>query len=233
MIRDEPYRFVTATEFAKAYKSFHVGKGVANELSIPYDKSKSHPAALTTSKYGLSKKELLKACMDREILLMKRNSFVYIFKLFQVTLRASTISFSFECNDMLFKLVVINMFWFQLTTMAIICMTVFFRTKMHRRGTEDGGLYVGALFFGVTMIMFNGMAEISMTIAKLPVFYKQRDFFFFPPWAYALPSWFVKIPVSFIEAAVWTILTYYVIGFDPNIWRYFLKSTEVEKGAFY
>lgn len=78
---------------------------------------------------------------------------------------------------------------------------------------------MGALFFGVIMIMFNGMAEISMTIAKLPVFYKQRDFLFYPSWAYALPSWIVKIPVSFIEAALWTILTYYVIGFDPNITR--------------
>ncbi|GKD48956.1 pleiotropic drug resistance protein 1-like protein, partial [Tanacetum coccineum] len=85
-------------------------------------------------------------------------------------------------------------------------------------GLEEGGLYVGALFFGVTMIMFNGMAEISMTIAKLPVFYKQRDFLFFPTWVYALPSWFVKIPVSFVEAALWTVLTYHVMGFDPNIW---------------
>ncbi|XP_071715772.1 pleiotropic drug resistance protein 1-like isoform X1 [Rutidosis leptorrhynchoides] len=191
--RDEPYRFVTAKDFAKAYESFHVGKRMANELAIPYDKSKSHPAALTTDKYGVNKKELFKSCMDREILLMKRNSFVYIFKLLQLTI------------------------------MAVICMTVYLRTKMHRRGIEDGGLYVGALFFGVTMIMFNGTAEISMTIAKLSVFYKQRDFFFFPTWAYALPSWFVKIPISFIEAAVWTILTYYVIGFDPNIWR-FLKN---------
>nr|GEW22877.1 pleiotropic drug resistance protein 1-like [Tanacetum cinerariifolium] len=192
MRTDEPYRFVTSKEFAKAYESFHVGRKITSEVATPYDKSKSHPAALTNKKYGLGKRELLKACMDREILLMKRNSFVYFFKLFQ------------------------------LTVMGIVAMTVFFRTKMHRRGIEDGGLYVGALFFGVTMIMFNGMAEISMTIAKLPVFYKQRDFLFFPTWVYALPSWFVKIPVSFVEAALWTVLTYHVMGFDPNIWR-FLK----------
>ena len=98
-------------------------------------------------------------------------------------------------------------------------MTVFLRTEMSKDNVEDGGIYMGALFFAVIMIMFNGMAEISMTIAKLPVFYKQRDFLFYPSWAYALPSWIVKIPVSFIEAALWTILTYYVIGFDPNITR--------------
>ncbi|KAK9066079.1 hypothetical protein SSX86_015481 [Deinandra increscens subsp. villosa] len=191
MRRDLPYRFVTAKEFADAYQAFHVGRKLSNDLSIPYDKTKSHPAALTTEKYGLNKKELLKACADREILLMKRNSFVYIFKLFQ------------------------------LIVISIIAMTVFFRTELHRRVAEDGAIYVGALFFGVVMVMFNGMSEISMTIAKLPVFYKQRDFLFFPSWAYALPSWIIKIPISFLEAGVWTALTYYVIGFDPNIARFF------------
>ncbi|KAI3773385.1 hypothetical protein L1987_47912 [Smallanthus sonchifolius] len=189
--RDEPYRFVTAKEFANGYQSFHVGRKLGDDLSTPYDKTKSHPAALTTEKFGLSKKELLKACIDREILLMRRNSFVYIFKLSQ------------------------------LFVMALITLTVFFRTEMHTSTQEDGGIYVGALFFGVVMVMFNGMSEIPMTIAKLPVFYKQRDFLFYPPWAYALPTWVVKIPVSFLEAGVWTILTYYVVGFDPNVARFF------------
>ncbi|KAI3512641.1 hypothetical protein L1887_19959 [Cichorium endivia] len=191
MRRDQPYRFVTAKEFAEAYQSFHVGRKLGEDLVKPYDKTKSHPAALTTEKYGLSKKELLKACTDREVLLMKRNSFVYFFKLFQ------------------------------LLFMSLITMTVFFRTEMHKGSTEDGGMYTGALFFGVVVIMFNGMSEISMTIAKLPVFYKQRDFLFYPSWSYALPSWVIKIPVSFLEAAVWTIITYYVIGFDPNVSRFF------------
>jgi len=58
---------------------------LAEELSTPFDKSKNHPAALTTSRYGINKMELLKACFAREYLLMKRNSFVYFFKLFQVS----------------------------------------------------------------------------------------------------------------------------------------------------
>lgn len=81
---DKHYRFTTVKEFAEAFKSFNVGEKLKSELSIPFDKSKSHPAALTTKDYGLSKKELLKACTSREILLMKRNSFLYIFKIFQV-----------------------------------------------------------------------------------------------------------------------------------------------------
>ncbi|KAJ8540413.1 hypothetical protein K7X08_030332 [Anisodus acutangulus] len=187
--KDEPYRFVPSEEFAESYKSFHVGKELGDELATPYDKSKSHPAALSTQKYGIGTKQLLKVCAKREFLLMKRNSFVYIFKLVQ------------------------------LAVMALITMSVFFRTTMPRDNMDDGGMYAGALFFVVVMIMFNGMAEINLTILKLPVFFKQRDLLFYPSWAYSLPTWILKIPITFIEVALWTFLTYYVIGFDPNVSR--------------
>ncbi|XP_038696600.1 pleiotropic drug resistance protein 1-like [Tripterygium wilfordii] len=191
MRRDEPYGFVTVKDFAEAFQSFHVGRRLGDELSVPFDKSKGHPAALTTNKYGVSKKELLKICLSREFLLMKRNSFFYIFKLSQLTI------------------------------MATVTMTLFFRTEMHRETVTDGGIYLGALFFAMLMIMFNGYAELALSIMKLPVFYKQRDLLFFPSWAYSLPTWVLKIPITFVEVAIWVILVYYVTGFDPNIERFF------------
>ena len=103
--------------------------------------------------------------------------------------------------------------------MAVITMTLFLRTEMHRNSVDDGNIYTGALFFTVVMIRFNGMAELAMSTAKLPVFYKQRDFLFYPAWAYALPTWILKIPITFIEVGVWVFMTYYVIGFDPNVER--------------
>ncbi|KAG1346222.1 ABC transporter G family member 39 [Cocos nucifera] len=189
--RDEPYRFIPVKEFADAFLSFRVGCRLEIELSTPFDKSRNHPAALTTSRYGISKRELLKACMSREFLLMKRNSFVYIFKLFQLCL------------------------------IATIAMTVFFRTKMHHDTTEDGLIYLGALFIGIITHLFNGFAELAMSIAKLPVFYKQRDLLFYPAWAYALPAWILKIPISFLECGIYVGMTYYVIGFDPDVQRMF------------
>ncbi|KAL9440125.1 hypothetical protein AB3S75_018895 [Citrus x aurantiifolia] len=188
--KDEPYSFVTAKEFSEAFQSFHIGQKLGDELATPFDKSKSHPAALTTKKYGASKKELLKACFAREYLLMKRNSFVYFFKMFQIFFSAS------------------------------VAMTLFLRTEMHRSTVEDGGIYMGALFFAVITIMFNGFSELSMTIMKLPVFYKQRDFLFFPAWAYSLPTWILKIPITFIEVGIWVFMTYYVVGFESNIERF-------------
>jgi hypothetical protein len=37
-----------------------------SELELPFDRTKNNPAALTTSKFGISNMELLKACFCRE-----------------------------------------------------------------------------------------------------------------------------------------------------------------------
>ncbi|KAL9238626.1 hypothetical protein vseg_013022 [Gypsophila vaccaria] len=189
--KNVPYHFVTSKEFAEGFRSFHVGQKLGQELGVPFDRSKNHPAALTKRNYGVSTMECLKISLDRELLLMKRSSFVYIFKLVQLTIT------------------------------AILATSVFFRTKMHKDTIADGSLYTGALFFGVTTCMFNGMAEISMAIFKLPVFYKQRDLFFFPSWAYALPNCILQIPIAFVEVAVWVAVTYYFTGYDPDVGRVF------------
>ncbi|XP_042482887.1 pleiotropic drug resistance protein 1-like, partial [Macadamia integrifolia] len=156
---NKPYRFIPAKEFSEVFHSFHVGQKLADELAAPFDKNNSHPAALVTKKYSVSKKELLKACISREILLMKSNSFVYIFKMVQITV------------------------------VAFITMTIFLRTEMKCDSVTDGGIFLGALFYALNFLMFNGLPELAMTVMKLPVFYKQRDFFFYPAWAYLLPTW--------------------------------------------
>lgn len=98
-------------------------------------------------------------------------------------------------------------------------MTLFLRTEMHRDTLMDGEVYVGSLFYTVLIIMFNGMSELGLTILKLPVFYKQRDFLFFPAWAYALPTWILKIPVTLVEVGIWVFMSYYVVGYDPDVKR--------------
>ncbi|KAJ4757005.1 ABC transporter G family member 36 [Rhynchospora pubera] len=174
-MRDTPYRFVPVNAFAEAFRSFHVGRAVEQDLAIPFDKSKSHRAALTTEKYGVGSKELFRACFDRQFLLMKRNMPIYLFKAFE------------------------------LGFLTLVTMTVFFRTKLHRRDVTDGVIYMGALFLASTTIMFNGLAELGMTIFNLPVFYKQRASRFYPPWAYSIPAWILQIPISILDAAVWDV----------------------------
>ncbi|XP_059456290.1 ABC transporter G family member 35-like [Corylus avellana] len=184
--RTRPYRFIPVSEFATRFKQFHVGARLQNELSVPFDKSQAHGAALVYKKYSIPKMELLKASFDKEWLLIKRNSFVYVFKAVQ------------------------------LVVVAFIASTVFLRTEMKRRNEEDGSLYVGALLFGLIINMFNGFAELALTIQRLPVFYKHRDLLFHPAWTYTLPTALLRIPISVMETIVWMVVTYYTIGFSPE-----------------
>jgi hypothetical protein len=81
-----PYRYINVSEFAQRFKQFHVGLQLENQLSVPFEKERSHRAALVFSRKSVSTSELLKASFAKEWLLIKRNSFVYIFKTVQVCL---------------------------------------------------------------------------------------------------------------------------------------------------
>ncbi|KAL3687135.1 hypothetical protein R1sor_013444 [Riccia sorocarpa] len=190
--KDRPYEFVPVTEFAEIFKAkFHVGVNLHKELETPFDKSKSHEAALIKDKYSVAKMELLKINFEKEWLLLKRNAFVSIFRVVQLSI------------------------------VALVGMSAFFRTEMHRDSFADAQLYAGAIFFGVIMVMFNGYVELSLTIARLPVFFKQRDLLFLPAWAFTIPKSVLTIPVSFYESLIWCVLTYYTIGFAPAASRFF------------
>ncbi|EMS55441.1 Pleiotropic drug resistance protein 12 [Triticum urartu] len=189
--KQRPYRYVSVSEFAQTFKRFHVGLQLENHLSVPFDKSRSHQAALVFSKHSVSTRELLKASFDKEWLLIKRNSFVYIFKTIQLII------------------------------VALIASTVFLRTQMHTRNLDDGFVYVGALLFTLIVNMFNGFAELPLTITRLPVFFKHRDLLFYPAWIFTLPNVVLRIPFSMIESIVWVVVTYYTMGFAPEADRFF------------
>nr|XP_043609039.1 ABC transporter G family member 29-like isoform X2 [Erigeron canadensis] len=153
--------------------------------------NKTEKSALVFKKYLVPKKELFMASFDKELLLIKRTAVVYI---------AKTLQISF---------------------VAIIGATMFLRTRMHSRNEEDGALYVGALLFALITNMFNGFPELPMTIERLPVLYKHRDLLLHPTWAFTVPTILLRVPISLVESTVWTVLTYYVIGFAPEISRFF------------
>ncbi|CDP21524.1 unnamed protein product [Coffea canephora] len=73
--RSKPYRYISVAEFANMFKRFHVGQLLENEFSVPYNKVRSHKAALVFKKYSVPRKELLKVNFDKEWILIKKNSF--------------------------------------------------------------------------------------------------------------------------------------------------------------
>ncbi|XP_024516623.1 ABC transporter G family member 31 [Selaginella moellendorffii] len=189
--KSRPYQYIPVAVFAEAFQDYQAGKDLSAHLATPYNKAGSHPAALSKRKYAMSSWELFKACTQREILLISRHRFLYIFKTTQVAI------------------------------MAIITGTLFLRTTIEPTNEIYGNMYLGCLFFALIHMMFNGFSEMAITVHRLPVFYKQRDNRFYPAWAFSLPSWFLRIPYSVVEAVIWSCIIYYCVGFTPEADRFF------------
>ncbi len=73
-----PYQYVPVKAFADGFQRFHVGERLYQELTIPFDRTKCHTAALVTEKYALGNWEIFQASYAREKLLM--NAFVSILR---------------------------------------------------------------------------------------------------------------------------------------------------------
>ncbi|CAJ1970634.1 unnamed protein product [Sphenostylis stenocarpa] len=187
----KPYTFVSVPDIALAFKNSKFGRYMESMQSHSYDRSKSHPSALARSKYAVPRWDTAKACFARELLLIKRHSFLYIFRTCQVAF------------------------------VGFVTCTVFLRTRLHPTDEVYGRLYLSALFFGMVHMMFNGFSELPLLISRLPVFYKQRDNLFYPAWAWSLTSWVLRVPYSVVEAVIWTVVVYYSVGFAPSAGRFF------------
>ncbi|KAF5818859.1 hypothetical protein HanXRQr2_Chr02g0070921 [Helianthus annuus] len=77
------YEYVPVEFFLEVVKSNFLGSSLSRELSIPFDTCHNHPAAISTHTYGIERMKLLKISFKWQMLLLKRESLVYIFKYFQ------------------------------------------------------------------------------------------------------------------------------------------------------
>ncbi|KAG6540832.1 hypothetical protein Mapa_017810 [Marchantia paleacea] len=186
-----PYQFIPVAQLARAFQDHQIGKDLKSYLAEPFDKGRAQPEALVTKRYALGQWDMFRACIAREYLLMKRNSFLYIFRTCQVAF------------------------------VAFLTSTLFLRTRLHPTDETNSSLYLGTLFFALIHMMFNGFSEMAITVGRLPVFYKQRDNYFYPGWAFVAPNWFLRLPYSFIESLIWSVIVYYSVGLDPNAGRFF------------
>ena len=123
--------------------------------------------------------------------------------------------------QMMITLKLLSGFCMQVTLLSIICSTLFLRTRLHPVDEQNGYLYMSTLFFALIHMMFNAFTEMTLTVWRLPVFYKQRDNLFYPAWAFCIPGWIMRIPYSAIEALIWSCIVYFVVGLAPEAARFF------------
>lgn len=215
----KPYRYVSVKQFEQMFKGFHVGRNLAQELATSYPRERSHKAALTVHRYGVSNLELFKANFAKEYLLKKRQSFIHIFRAVLVIRIHRTNPLPNSHPGTIIQSLKQLSFVVQISIMALIAMTTFLKTTMDYKTEVGGAAYMGALFYGVIALTFSGYAEIAMTVFRLPVFFKQRDLLFYPAWTYTLPSMALSIPSSVMEAGLFSAITYYGMGFTPEASR--------------
>ncbi|CAI5462796.1 unnamed protein product [Closterium sp. Yama58-4] len=106
--------------------------------------------------------------------------------------------------------------------MALVTSTVFLFPEMHV-SVPGGQIYLGAIFFGLIVMLFNGGSETPILIERLPIFYRERDSLLYPAWSYAVPMALICIPYSAALAVAWTSIVYFLIGFAPNADRFFTQ----------
>ena len=177
------YRYHSIEKFAEAFRMSYLPRLAEEKLCST--NNTGNEVKMNASRQ-ISRWNIFKACFSREVLLLKRNSPVHIFKTIQITV------------------------------MALVISTLFVRTKMNHKSVLDANKYMGALFMAVVIVNFNGMTEIAMTIKRLPTFYKQRELLALPGWALLSSVFLISIPISLVETGLWTGLTYYVIGYAPS-----------------
>ncbi|RLN03411.1 ABC transporter G family member 45 [Panicum miliaceum] len=183
------YQYHSIENFAEAFRMSYLPQLAEEKLCSTNNTGKNKDVKMNASRQ-ISRWNIFKACFSREVLLLKRNSPVHIFKTIQITV------------------------------MALVISTLFLRTKMSHKSVLDANKYMGALFMAVVIVNFNGMTEIAMTIKRLPTFYKQRELLALPGWALLSSVFLISIPISLVETGLWTGLTYYVIGYAPSPIRF-------------
>ncbi|MBA0605079.1 hypothetical protein Godav_017691, partial [Gossypium davidsonii] len=188
--RDQPHSYVSTDKFIAAFKEFHAGQRLNEELYAPFKITEDHKNALSFNIYSFEKWELFKACLTREWLLTKRNSFLYMFRSAQ------------------------------LVSLSLIVVTLFIRTQM-KIDEFHARKYMACLFFGLLRILTSGVPELALTSSRLGIFYKQRDLYLYPAWAYSIPSAILRIPFSFLDTFIWTSLIYFGVGYSPEPKRFF------------
>lgn len=103
----------------------------------------------------------------------------------------------------------------QVLLMAFVVSTVFWREDKNTE--DDGNLFLGVVFYSVLFMLLSGISEMHLLVARLSVFFKQRDVHFYPGWCFAIPTFVLRIPFSFLESMLWSVLVYWIVGFSPTV----------------
>ncbi|XBI35443.1 hypothetical protein VPH35_121123 [Triticum aestivum] len=163
------YQNHTIENFVNCFKAYDLPQSLEDKQCKNYDIEQGKEEFQAYNNPGISKRNVFRACLSREVLLFKRNCPVHMFKAIQIIF------------------------------LAFVIATLFLRTETSPDTVFEGVKYLGALFMGIAVINFNSMIELAMTTKRLPIFYKQRESLALPGWAVVCSVFLISLPISLME----------------------------------
>lgn len=73
--------------------------------------------------------------------------------------------------------------------------------------------------------------HVDLQLGNISVFYKQRSNLFYPVTSFSMPTILLRIPLSATSALLWTLMTYFVVGFAPDAGRLVKSLTRFQLHA--
>jgi len=108
----------------------------------------------------------------------------------------------------------------QTAFVAFIVSTTF--PRLPKDDFAQANLYLSVCFFSLMCMFMGGFNFAPIFTKRLPVFFKQRNYHFYPAWSYALAGSLLRVPEHFLSASLWTVMVYFSVGFVVDAGRFFI-----------
>ena len=105
----------------------------------------------------------------------------------------------------------------QAIVMALVIGSVFWDTD----NTKFQALF-GVIFFAAALVAFVQISAVEPTNYARKIVLKQRDALMYSPVLYVLSTVLMAAPVSVVDASLFSIITYFMVGLTPGVDHFFV-----------
>eukprot|EP00892_Ulva_mutabilis_P008760 jgi/Ulvmu1/6256/UM028_0114.1 len=81
--------------------------------------------------------------------------------------------------------------------------------------------FTAVSFMSILFLSLGAMPQLNAVTISKPIFFKQRDNLFFAPACYAIGLWWQTVPFAIVEAVVFSVIVYFMVGFTFSVSAYF------------
>ncbi|WIA42005.1 hypothetical protein OEZ86_009302 [Tetradesmus obliquus] len=107
----------------------------------------------------------------------------------------------------------------QIIAVSLMVGSLFFRLS---HGVSDARSFYGAAFMVILFMSMGSMPQIGMVMAQKGVSLKHRDSLLYPGYAHGAAMALSQLPVSVVEATLFSCIIYFMVGFHMKVNYFFI-----------